>query len=737
MNKQLSGAAFVAGLIVLVWVGVGYASTNALALAMTALIAAFYVMGGLELRRFHQASTALAQALEALATPPASLADWLATLPAPLQNAVRLRVEGERVALPGPAMTPFLVGLLVLLGMLGTFLGMVVTLGGAVQALEGSADLSTMRAALTAPVKGLGLAFGTSVAGVATSAMLGLVSALCRRERVQVGQLLDGRIATVLRGFSQAHQREETLKQLQAQARVLPAVVDQLQAMMAQMAQQGEQLSAQLQANQQGFHQHAQGAYSALAASVDQSLQRSLSESARLAGASLQPVVEATMAGITRETSALHARVADTVQQQLDGLSRQFGHTVQQLAQGWDAAMARQDHSQTALTQGLHTALQGFNQGFEERASALLASVASTQAALQSSLQTTLGTLTQDAATLHGEQARSTQAQLEALASQFSGAAQALSAQWAQALRQQADGQAAQAAANQATLDGLAQGFSERASHLLATVDQAHGSLHTQLAARDEARLEAWQQSLSRLATGLAQTWAAAGAQAATQQQQICQTLERTAQAITAQSEAHARATIGEIGQLMQAATEAPRVAAEVIAQLRQQLSASIATDTAMLAERNRLMTTLASLLDTVRHASTEQRGAIDSLLGSTAQLLDQVGQRFNEQTHAASTQLGSVAAQLTGSAVEVASLGEAFGQAVQQFSSANEQMLGQLARIEAALDKSSSRSDEQLAYYVAQAREVIDLSILSQQQIVEDLQRLAQRPAALAGEVA
>jgi hypothetical protein len=34
-------------------------------------------------------------------------------------------------------------------------------------------------------------------------------------------------------------------------------------------------------------------------------------------------------------------------------------------------------------------------------------------------------------------------------------------------------------------------------------------------------------------------------------------------------------------------------------------------------------------------------------------------------------------------------------------------------------------RSDEQLAYYVAQAREVIDLSISSQQGIVEDLRRL------------
>jgi len=47
------------------------------------------------------------------------------------------------------------------------------------------------------------------------------------------------------------------------------------------------------------------------------------------------------------------------------------------------------------------------------------------------------------------------------------------------------------------------------------------------------------------------------------------------------------------------------------------------------------------------------------------------------------------------------------------------------------------TRSDEQLAYYVAQAREVIDLSLLSQKQIVEDLQRLASRPAPLASEVA
>jgi hypothetical protein len=69
-----------------------------------------------------------------------------------------------------------------MLGMLGTFLGMVVTLKGAVFALEGTSDLAAIRAAFATPIKGLGLAFGTSVAGVASSAMLGLMAALsnCR-----------------------------------------------------------------------------------------------------------------------------------------------------------------------------------------------------------------------------------------------------------------------------------------------------------------------------------------------------------------------------------------------------------------------------------------------------------------------------------------------------------------------------------------------------------------------------
>jgi hypothetical protein len=85
---------------------------------------------------------------------------------------------------------------------------------------------------------------------------------------------------------------------------------------------------------------------------------------------------------------------------------------------------------------------------------------------------------------------------------------------------------------------------------------------------------------------------------------------------------------------------------------------------------------------------------------------------------------LGDIAAQVTASAVDVASLGETFGFAVRSFSETNDKLMAHLQRIEASIDKSMTRSDEQLAYYVAQAREIIDLSIHSQKDVLEALQQ-------------
>jgi hypothetical protein len=664
MNRSVSVAAFLVGLAVVVWVGVGYVGLSPLALGMTALIGAVYLTGALELLRFDRATSALQHALDTI---PAELPDpvaWLRGLPASLQNAVRLRLEGERVGLPGPAVTPYLVGLLVLLGMLGTFLGMVMTLNGAVIALETTTDLQTIRSSLAAPVKGLGVAFGTSVAGVAASAMLGLMAALCRRARLQAAQVLDSRIARELRGFSLAQQRQQAFQAVQEQARTLPVLVETLQAMMAQMERQHRELHERMVTEQQRFHDDARGSYAALAASVDVSLKSSLSESARIAGQTIQPLVADTMAGIARETGALQQCVADGVQAQLDGVSQRLDTAVTTVADTWSRALASQERGNEAVTTQLQGALQAFSETFAQRSGALVDQVGASASALQAELAA-------GDATRHAAQS----AALAAMAA-------ALRSAWQQMGEQVGSQQ-------QAIVDRL-----EEAAQGLAT------------AAHEQA-------SRSIEAIG-------------SRQQAIVEGLDETVRGLAAATQAQASQTIEQVKVLMQTAAEAPRAAAEVIGALRQELSASVARDNASLDERTHIMETLRGLLDAINHASTEQREAIDALVASSASALERASAGFVARIESESTRLADTVGEVAGGAVEVASLAEGFGLAVQLFTESNAKLMTSLERIEGALEKTMTRSDEQLAYYVAQARELIDLSLMSQQRIVDDLQ---QRP--------
>ncbi|AXF16300.1 DUF802 domain-containing protein [Paraburkholderia caledonica] len=746
---------FAAGLAAVCGIAVGYVGSNWLALAVTLLIGACYVAGALELRRYSQATGTLARAVAGLSEPPPRLGAWLELLHPGLRNAARLRIEGERVALPGPALTPYLVGLLVLLGMLGTLLGMVVTLRGTGMALESATDLAAIRASLAAPVKGLGFAFGTSIAGVASSAMLGLLSALCRRERLEAAQRLDVKIATSLRIYSQAHQRDEIFRLLQTQAELMPTLVDRLQTMMAAMEQHSLAFNERQLANQEAFHSNAQVAYTRLAASVEQSLKRSIADSTRAAGEALEPVMQATMAGLARESAALHASVGQAVQQQLDGLSSGFESAAATVADIWSKALAGQQRSNEDMTQQFRASIERFTQTFDERSAGLVDGVS---------------------------------ARLEAAAGNVSQT-------WKEALSRQEQAGETLAVRHEQALAAAAASFEERSASLVRTVGQSHADLRTELASQDEARLAAWTATLASMAANLGKEWEQAGERSearlaawtskldsmaanlgkewqqagerneerltawtskldsmaatlgkewqqagertASRQQEICDTLSRTATDIAAQTQAHASETIAEISRLVQAASEAPKAAAEVVAELRQKLSDSMVRDTAMLQERSRLMETLETLLDAVNHASTEQRTAVDALVATSADLLERVGTRFTDKVETEADRIGAIAAQITGGAVEVASLGEAFGAAVQRFGESNDKLVAHLETIEAALDKSLARSDEQLAYYVAQAREVVDLSVMSQKQIVEDLQLLAAQRAADGAEAA
>ncbi len=1098
MSKKLINiVVFLAGLAVVGWIGAGYAGTNPLALAVTLLIGVCYLAGALELLRYQQATTSLDKAVSGLAEAPGNLGSWLDQVPAGLRNAVRLRIEGERVGLPGPSLTPYLVGLLVLLGMLGTFLGMVVTLRGTGLALESSTDLAAIRASLAAPVKGLGFAFGTSIAGVATSAMLGLLAALCRRERVQAAQLLDAKAATTLRVYSQSYQREESFKLLQRQAEVMqrqadamPALVGQLQAMMKSMEQQSQTLNDRQLASQDAFQGKAEAAYARLAAAMEASMKDSVAQSARSAGEALQPVVQATMDSLSRETASLQDTVTQAVQRQLEGLTAGLQAATSDVAGIWREAVAGQQRASEAMAQDLRASLDRFAQTFEQRSSDLLDGVSArleassgnlsqawtdalsrqqqageklagdnlqaltaaaasfeqhsasllrtlnqSHAALQSELASrdqqrlsawteTLGamgatlrqaweqsgaqaaarqqeindTLAQTARDV-ASQASAQAALLEGVSARMEAAANGVSDQWTHALARQQEAGEKLAAGNQAALEAATAAFEQHAASLLRTLDQSHAGLQAALAARDEERLAAWSgtlaamtaklgqeweqagattvarqqeisDTLARTARGIAEQtetqasllqdmsarletaagnvtqawtdaqarqeevgkqlatdnqraletaaaafgehaqallrtldashaelqaalasrdqerlaawtasltamatklgeeweqagtqaalrqleisdaltqtardistqtqaqagllesvsarletaagsvtqawteaqarqeavgkqladdnraaletasaafgqhsaellqtldqshtalqaalaandeerlaawtaklagmadalraeWEQAGAQAASLQQQICDTLSMTAQDITAQTQAHAGDTIAEIGRLVQAASEAPRAAAEVIGELRQKLSDSMVRDNDMLQERNRLLETLGTLLDAVNHTAAEQRTAVDALVASSADMLERVGAQFTDKVDAETGKLAEVASLVTSGAVEVASLGESFGVAVQSFGESNDKLVAHLQRIEAALDKSIARGDEQLSYYVAQAREVVDLSLMSQKQIIENLQQLAAQRATAGAETA
>jgi hypothetical protein len=276
----------------------------------------------------------------------------------------------------------------------------------------------------------------------------------------------------------------------------------------------------------------------------------------------------------------------------------------------------------------------------------------------------------------------------------------------------------------------MARSASTQLDGMSVRLDQAVAGLRAELAERDEQRLAGWTGALTTMAATLQRAWQQAGEQTLAQQAQICATLEHTAARISTQAEAHARSTIAEVARLVQTASQAPRAAAELVAQLRDQRSDSMARDNTLLEERSRIMAALNTLLDAVQHSATEQRAAIDRLVGSTAAWLDQAGEGFTQKVDAESARMESAAAQLGSSAVDIASLGEAFGVAVEGFSQSSDKLMAHLQRVDDTLAKAIARSDEQLAYYVAQAREVIDLSLMSQKQIVEDLQRIAGRRA-------
>jgi hypothetical protein len=773
MIQFIFAMAFLLGLAAVVAMGANFLHVNSLALAVTGVIGVVYVIGFVELVQFRRATGTLSRALSGLGAEAArrlsDLEDWLAGLHPSLQQAVRRRVEGERAGLPAPVLTPYLVSLLVMLGLLGTFVGLVETLKGVVVALEGSSELEAIRRALTAPMDGLGMAFGTSVAGVAASAMLGLMSTLSRRDRQIVARLLDHKIATDLKDFSLTHQRQETFKALQVQSQSLPAIAERLQDLAGHMERMTDRLGEQLVGNQTQFHDSVRTLYEDLAASVESSLRDSLTktdqvlrESARLVGEGVQPVVQQAMTAIGAEIGAsaqtTHRQLVQSVQERIEALSGRFAETSGAVARAWQDGVAAHERSNQRLVQGMTESFEALREQFGRDAEELLKSLERGAngwnerqqegeearlirwtEALQLTQQQSTERLEAVSSAVADSLRTTSASQLDAMQSAtdaLSALSAELTAQLLRSAEQAVERQQALTAGLDATTRSVVDGTrveSERVLGELARLLSASESLVEARVDSERSWLGAHEERLARMDTTLQSGLSALRDEEAKRGSAAVERL--------AALETTVAAHLAELGQALEApmtrligiASETPKAAAEVIGQLRSEISSNIERDNRMLEERGRLLTELDALSESLARSTAGQLAAIEKLVEAAGERLGEIGEQFSGRVEGEVSRASDAADQFAIGAAEIASLGEAFAAAVNLYSESSGRLLDGLDRIEASLERSTDRSDEQLGYYVAQAREVIDYSVSTQKEVFDELRQLRQNGAGVA----
>ncbi|MGK0358238.1 MAG: hypothetical protein ACI9U2_000521 [Bradymonadia bacterium] len=152
-------------------------------------------------------------------TPPAVLADWFTAARA-----------GRPAPSPPVSATGYLLGAVIMLGMLGTFLGLVQTMTGARELMHNAPDTAALRSSLATPLSGLVRAFGTSVAGIAASVTLGLSALLVRRQERSIRQYILNYIAQAYAAFTPTGRELHALESVAEAAASLPAAAEALNA---------------------------------------------------------------------------------------------------------------------------------------------------------------------------------------------------------------------------------------------------------------------------------------------------------------------------------------------------------------------------------------------------------------------------------------------------------------------------------------------------------------------------
>jgi len=640
MTRIISLLAALTGAAIIGWTGTAFIGQNILALGVTLSIAAVFFVGCFEMWRYQRGTLTLSAALDRASQPVEDLDRWLEAVDSSLRDAVRLRIRGEHVGLPVPALTPYLTGLLVMLGLLGTFIGMVDMLSGAVQALRGTAELEAIRAGLAAPISGLGLAFGTSVAGVAASAALGLISTLGRRDRMFASRYLDSKIGNLFGRFSLAQKREQTFDVMQAQAQLIPDVTERLVNLSDHLEKFCEDLGGRLLDNQKAFNESVDKHFAGLTESVSQALKENLNENVRCATAAVEPALSALSEQVANHLQDTQQVLADEVKAQVDQVGAQLTEFGGTLSANWQSGLVAQQQANESI----------ISRSFEQMSDA-------SQTVVEKTAQASEVALAQMASLL-----ASSQAMVEART--------VAESEWLDS----------QASRLDAVGDTLQQQFSSLREE------------EFQRGERAEKRLQAFEVTISEHLHSLTQSLEA------------------------------------PMNRLVESASIAPKAAAEVIAQMRQEVSQSVERDNQLLTECTSILSDLSELRQGWSSSAEVQATAIKTLVSDSTEAMTQSVEQMTRHSDAESARLVQLSEQMTASSAEITTLGDTFSAAVGHYGDANQHLVANLMKIDEALQANAHRSDEQMQYYVAQAREIIDHTMLSHQQLMDQLRAITRR---------
>jgi hypothetical protein len=276
----------------------------------------------------------------------------------PLLSAMlRARLEQAPPPTLGDGIAPFLSGLLVMLGLLGTLLGLFETVNGAGHALTSSADVDTLRRSLSAPIAGLTRSFGCSAAGISASAMLGLAIALVRRREGRTLRAIHAYAAGPMRALSPSARQARAFEQLASQGGALPGAATAIEGVGTQLSA----LSTQLVALQQSALEAQQRAFTELLASVHGELAKAAVETGKALHSRVSPLLEQLVARSGEALVAQSSTLAEVARNVTHELERDAALRREDAAQAMEAMRSRLDEAERARAVAHAKELEGLS----------------------------------------------------------------------------------------------------------------------------------------------------------------------------------------------------------------------------------------------------------------------------------------------------------------------------------------------------------------------------------------